>query len=75
MGEKACARVGEFDPLAGPDEKGKAERPLHLGDADRQGGLRHMAMGGGAGEVALIDDGEEIANEIAIQRDIPPEDN
>jgi hypothetical protein len=66
IGGQTHAGLGQFDAAVGSVEKNLPQRLLQLGDADRQGRLRYVARGGGAREIAGVDDGQEVAQMVSI---------
>src|SRR3546814_4338729 len=66
MGQKAASAVGQVHAPARSLEQFRAKGRLQLGDADRQRRLRDIHPGGGLGEIAGLDHGQEIADLIAV---------
>ena len=59
--EKKPAVTGQLDGPPGPGEQRNAELRLEARDRARQRGLRDAQLLGGAGEVLLAGDGDELA--------------
>ncbi|CDO35214.1 hypothetical protein SPHV1_220099 [Novosphingobium sp. KN65.2] len=70
--QKSRAGVCEFHALVRANEQRVTEDPFQLGNADGERWLRNIAMSGCAGEVTLVDDGEEIAKQVTIQHKRAP---
>jgi hypothetical protein len=52
--------VGQLDPLGGALEQAGAQLPLHRLDHGGDAGLDDVQTGRGAGEAALLGDGDEV---------------
>ena len=66
MNQKLGAGGSQFDALVRPNEQLLIERPLQLCNPNGQCRLRDIARFRRPGEVSLINDREEIAQQIAI---------
>jgi hypothetical protein len=65
--QQALAVGGERDLAGGAGEQGQAELPLEAGDVAAEGLLGQVEPGGGAGEVQLLGDRDEVAQQAQVQ--------
>ena len=66
MGGKPAACRGQFHASIGAMEQDVPDLRFQLGDAHGQGGLRHAALLGRAGKVAVIHHCQKIVDEVAF---------
>ncbi|GGK14815.1 hypothetical protein GCM10011583_53490 [Streptomyces camponoticapitis] len=67
MGEESLSRFGEPGALPRTVEKPRTHLGLELTDLPAQGRLRDMQLGGGAAEVQVRRDGDEVANQPEME--------
>jgi hypothetical protein len=67
VAQQALALQGERDPAGGPAEQADAQLPLEPADVAAECLLGHVQAGGGAGEVELLGDDHEVAEQAQVQ--------
>jgi hypothetical protein len=65
--QQPLAVGGERDPAGGAGEQAHAELAFEAGDVAAEGLLGHIQPGGGAGEVQLLGDGYEVAQQAQVE--------
>jgi len=66
MSEQCRTGGREFDAAAIAVEQRHPEFPLEASDLHREGGLRHMQSLGGAPEMPLLGDGQEVVETAQV---------